>query len=77
MSDDSNNIDLRKEIEARKKQEAEAYPPKDPPTSGEDDGISDQFILDCLNCNVLGDAILFARSQEGRFCYFQENDMWE
>src|SRR4030043_243643 len=76
MSGDQTINDIGAQIEARKQQEAEQYSKKLAAAEEEDDGITSQFALDCLNANELGDGILFAGLNKNKYLYNATPKAW-
>lgn len=73
-----NVVDIRSQVEARNKEEAEQLA-KNEPKSGDGSGGGPgdpRFILECLSNNELGDGVLFTVLHQGRFLFNATAGEW-
>lgn len=67
-----NTEDMRQKVEARKKEEADKYGD----TGSDEQQFTPKHIADCLKANELGDGILYAELQRGRYLYNKSSEEW-
>ena len=72
-----NIIDIRKQVEARKKAEADQLQPVPEPKKKEPGGPDDpRFVLDCLANNERGDGVMFAALNRDQFVFDKSDQRW-
>lgn len=70
-------IDIRKEVEARKKSEAEKFGGSGSGGSVSDgDGISSNFVRNCLYANELGDGMLYVALHQDQYIFDTTAERW-
>lgn len=74
MSEDE-TIDIRREVEARKKIEVEKFNDGTGSDSG-NNGFTSKFVLECFRANEMGDGILYAELNKNKFLYNAFSKMW-
>jgi len=72
----SNIVDIREQVEALKKVEADQLPDPEPVKTRRG-GIDDpKFVRECLNNNERGDGVLYASMHRGMFLFNKIQDRW-
>ncbi|NOQ52301.1 MAG: hypothetical protein GQ578_08825 [Desulfuromonadaceae bacterium] len=71
-------VDIRKQVEARKKEEADQLDPivPDPKKKGSGGPDDPRFVLDCLDANERGDGVMFAALNRNQFVFDKSDQRW-
>lgn len=72
---DDTGLDIRAAVEERLREEEQALAEKDG-GNGDAPRLTAVKIRQCLNANELGDGMLYALLNRGRFCYVKSADRW-
>jgi len=76
MTESSNIIDIRAQVEARRRAEEEALPPEEPKVGGGQPPVDGKFVRQCLLNNERGDGVLLATLMRDQIVYVKRTQRW-